>query len=81
MVYSRAHRLLDEGREQGIKQGERKGTIESILALLGARFQSETVQALKPAIEAIDDLQRLRELLLAAYKAQSVDAFTKTLYQ
>ena len=85
MVYSRAHRLLDEGIKQGIEQGiergERNGTIESILTFLASRFHSDAVQTLKPALEAIDDLQRLKELQLAAYNAQSVEAFTKTLYE
>ena len=77
MVYSRAHRLLDEGRAEG----ERKGIIESIFAFLGTRFHPDAVQVLKPAIEGIDDLQRLKEVQLAAYSAQSVEAFTKTLYK
>ena len=77
MVYSRAHRLLDEGRAEG----ERKGIIESIFAFLGTRFHPDAVQALKSAIEGIDDLQRLKEVQLAAYSAQSVEAFTKTLYK
>ena len=81
MVYSRAHRLIDEGIKQGIEQGERRGTIESILTFLASRFHSDAVQTLKPALEAIDDLQRLKELQLAAYNAQSVEAFTKTLYE
>ncbi len=70
-----------EGREEGREEGERKGTIESILALLGARFHPDAVQALKPTIETIDDLSRLKELLLAVPYAQSVEAFTKTLYE
>jgi flagellar biosynthesis/type III secretory pathway protein FliH len=70
-----------EGRAEGHQEGERNGTIESILALLGARFHPDAVQALKPTIETIDDLSRLKELLLAVPYAQSVEAFTKTLYQ
>ena len=81
MVYSRAHRLIEQGIEQGIERGERRGTIESILTFLASRFHSDAVQTLKPALEAIDDLQRLKELQLAAYNAQSVEAFTKTLYE
>ena len=83
MVYSRAHRLLDEGRTEGgaegIEQGERNGTIESILAFLTSRFQPDAVQALKPTLEGIDDLQQLKELLLATSYAQSIEAFTKIL--
>jgi hypothetical protein len=53
----------------------------SDLAFLGTRFHSDAVQALRPAIEGIGDLQRLKELQLAAYNAQSVKAFTQTLYE
>ena len=85
VVYSMANQLLDEGErrgfERGREEGERKSIIESILALLGARFHPDAVQALKPAIESIGDLQRLKELFLAAYNTQSVEAFTKTLYE
>ncbi len=71
----------EEGIEQGIERGERKGTIESVLAMLESRFHPDAVQALKPAIETIDDLPRLKKLLIAASNAQSVRAFTQTLYQ
>jgi hypothetical protein len=77
MVYSMADRLLEEGREEG----ERKGIIESILTYLGARFDPDAVQPLKPTLETIDDLQRLKDLQLAAYNAQSVETFTQTLYE
>ena len=77
MVYSRAHRLIDEG----IERGERRGTIESILTFLASRFHSDAVQPLKPTLEAIDDLQRLKELQLAAYNAQSIEAFAQALYE
>ena len=53
----------------------------SDLAFLGTRFHSDAVPALRPAIEGIGDLQRLKELQLAAYNAQSVEAFTQTLYE
>jgi hypothetical protein len=72
-----ADRLLEEGREEG----ERKGIIESILTFLGARFDPDAVQPLKPTLETIDDLQRLKDLQLAAYNAQSVETFTQTLYE
>jgi exoribonuclease II len=72
-----ADRLLDEEREEG----ERKSIIESILTFLGARFDPDAVQTLKPTLETIDDLPRLKELLIAASHAQSVEAFTQTLYE
>ncbi len=68
----------ERGFERGLEQGERKGTIESILALLGAQFQPEAVQTLKPALESIDDLQHLKQLLLAAPHVQTLEAFIQT---
>ena len=47
MVYSMADRLLDEEREKG----ERKSIIESILTFLGARFDPDAVQTLKPTLD------------------------------
>ena len=89
MVYSMANQLLDEGerrglergREEGREEGEMRGIIESLLAFLGARYHPNVVQALKPTLENIEDLQRLKELRLAAYNAQSLEAFTETLYE
>ncbi len=72
---------LKEGIEQGIEQGERKGTIESIIALLGRQFETEAVHALKPALESIDDLQDLRQLLLAVPQSDSLEAFMQSLHR
>ena len=71
----------EEGREEGLERGERKATIESILALLGTRFPPNTVQILRPALETIDDLPRLKELLLAAPYAENFEEFAQTLHE
>lgn len=72
-----------EGMEQGIKdgkeQGEKRGTIQSIMALLEKQFQPDAVQVLEPTLEGIDDLQRLRELLLAAPQVNSLETFMQFL--
>ena len=73
--------FVQEAKTQGIEQGERKGPIDSILTLLGPRFHPDAVQVLKPNLESIDDLPRLRELLIVASHAQSVEAFTQTLHE
>ena len=70
-----------QGLEQGLERGERKATIESILALLGTRFPPNTVQILRPALETIDDLPRLKELLLAAPYAENFEEFAQTLHE
>ena len=77
MVYSREHGLLDED----CAEGERTATLNSLFALLNAQVHPELMQVLKPEIERIGDLQRLKELLLVAPYTQSVEAFTKNLYE
>lgn len=68
-----------EGLKQGIEQGERKGTIASIIALLGTQFNTDAVYALKPALESIEDLQDLRQLLLTVPQSESLEAFMQSL--
>ena len=62
-----------------IEQGARETTIESILLFLDARFQANTAQTLKPTLETIDDLQRLKQLLRDATQVQTLDAFIANL--
>ena len=56
-------------------------TIKNILTLLESRFQAEAVDALKPSLQNITDVPRLKELFLAAIKAQSLDAFAQMLHE
>ncbi len=70
---------IKNGKEQGVEQGEKKGTIQSIMALLENQFQPDAVQVLEPTLEGIDDLQRLRELLLAASQVNSLETFMQFL--
>ena len=57
----------------------RENTIENTLALLENRFTPDAVDALKPALLKISDLQRLKQILLAASEAQDPDAFAEIL--
>ena len=75
MAQSMAEVLIEQGIEQGVKET----TIESILLFLDTRFQANTAQTLKPTLEAIDDLQRLKHLLRDATQAQTLDAFIANL--
>ena len=59
----------------------RETTIKHILALLQVKFQAEAVSALTPALENIDDLQRLEQLHLAAAQAESLEAFAQMLQE
>ena len=58
-----------------------EAAIKYILALLESRFQTEAVNALKPSLQNITDLQRLEELHLAAANVQSIDAFAQMLHE
>ncbi|MCY3550397.1 MAG: Rpn family recombination-promoting nuclease/putative transposase [Candidatus Poribacteria bacterium] len=60
---------------RGIERGARETTIENILSVLTARFPSADVNTLKPVLEAIADLNRLKQLLLNASLANSFQAF------
>ncbi len=71
--YSFFQHYIQETRKQGIEQGERRGIIESIIALLGTQFNTDAVEALKPTLEAIDDLQTLKQLLVP--QSESLETF------
>ena len=57
----------------------RETTIKHILALLEQQFHTEAVRALTPAIQNIDDLQRLEYLHLAAARVPNIEAFAQEL--
>ena len=68
---------VQEAETRGLERGRRTGTVDSILMLLSDRFQPEAVQALKPSLETIEDLEHLKVLLRAAHRAHSLEAFTQ----
>ncbi len=67
--------VMQRGIERGIERGARENAIENTLAILTARFPHADVNALKPALEAIADLNRLKELNLMASLTPSFRAF------
>ena len=71
--------FTQQGIEQGIEQGMRKATIDAILEVLEVQFQSKDVQALKPELEKIEELQYLKRLLREAARANSLEEFKQTL--
>lgn len=79
MTQTMAEVLLARGIEQGIEQGARETTIENTLSVLIARFPQADVNALKPRLEAIADLNRLKLLNLNASLAPSFQAFQREL--
>ncbi len=70
---------IEQGRQQGIEQGARQMSIESTLLILTERFPDADVPAIEPRLEAIADLNRLRELNRNALKVRSFRAFREAL--
>ncbi len=70
---------INLGRAEGITLGARQTRIESTLDILGLRFPNADVNALKPQLEAITDLDRLKQLLLNASIAKSLHDFQQSL--
>ncbi len=69
----------EEGFEQGIEQGGRQRTIEAILEVLEIRFDLNEAHPLSTRISAIDDLQRLKQLLREAIQLPNLEAFQRVL--
>ncbi len=68
-------------REKFIAQGAKEATLKNLLTVLNAKFHVEAVRAIDPALQNIDDLQRLEQLLLTAVNAKTLDAFTEALFE
>ena len=69
----------EERYQQGIEQGARQMSIESTLLILTERFPTADVPAVKPLLEAIEDLNRLRQLNRNALNTESLPAFREQL--
>ena len=66
-------------KEQGIQQGARESIIEGILESLEFKFSARGVQDLKPMLENVENLQRLKELRREALGADSLEIFRQML--
>ena len=71
--------VAPQAREQGIQQGAQEATRENILEILVIRLQPDVAETFKPTLEAIDNLQRLKQLHRAAILAESPEDFTQAL--
>lgn len=67
--------------ERAAERVTKETTIRHILTLLKRQFRPETVNALTPAIQNIDDLQRLEQLLIAASEARNIESFAQMLHE
>lgn len=65
--------------QQGIEQGARRTSIENTLAILNTRFPDANLQTLTPVLEAIDDLNRLKQLNIEASVVDTFHAFEERL--
>ena len=74
-------KFMAQGIEQGIEQGAKGATLKNLLTVLNAKFHTETVRALTPALQNIDDLQRLEQLHLIAVNVKSLEDFTEALFE
>ena len=63
---------------KGIQLGTKANAIENILQILEIRFQAAE-SSIQSALEAIDDLQRLKELLREAVETETLAAFIRQL--
>ena len=79
MAQSMAEVLIEQGVEQGIERGARETTIENTLTVLTARFPNADITDLRLTLEAVGDLNRLKQLNLKASLAPSFREFRREL--
>ena len=72
--------MAQTAAEALIEQGARQMGVENTLTILNRRFPEADVDALKPTLEAIEDLDRLNQLNLEASLAESFHTFQEYLY-
>ena len=65
--------------QQGVHQGAHQVSIEITLNILTERFSNVEVNALRTRLEAITDLDRLKQLNLSAAIAENFHAFQEAL--
>ena len=74
-----AEYLAPEAHEQGIQQGAQEIIRENIIEALAFRLQPEVAETFKSDLEAINDLQRLRQLFRIAMRVETVKDFENAL--
>ena len=71
--------VMQQGIQQGTEIGARQSTIRNLFAVLEFRFDGRAVQALRPALENIQELRRLQDLHDEALRAENFEAFAHIL--
>lgn len=79
LVETADEELYQRGIQQGTELGARQNAISSLCDVLEFRFDGHAVQVLRPALESIQNLQLLQELLNEALRAETFEAFAHTL--
>ena len=70
---------IKEAKEQGLERGQRIVVIELILESLADRFQNGNINEIKPLLDEIDDLDRLKQLFKSAQMVANLQEFKNTL--
>ena len=78
-IVNMAGSIIEISEQRGIEQGSRRTSIESTLAILNTRFPNADADTLTPALETIEDLNRLKQLNLEASLVDSFPAFQERL--
>ncbi len=71
--------FAERATQQGHQAGVRERAIEDILEVLALRFQSDVGQTVKQNLEAVDDLQHLKQLFRIAVLADRLEDFQQVL--
>ena len=84
LVFQRyAKPAVEEARarafEEGMEQGRSQVAVELLLGLLETRFHPAAVRNLRPLLETIDDMERLKQLAPAAASAENLETFLEAL--
>ncbi|MCY3743339.1 MAG: hypothetical protein OXH00_20180, partial [Candidatus Poribacteria bacterium] len=69
----------EQGIQQGIQQGAQETIRENILEALASQLQPEIAETFKSDLEAINDLQRLKQLFRTAMRVETPEDFTQAL--
>ncbi len=78
-VYQHWLETTEERFQEGLKQGVRENALESLFRVLDFKFEAITVRLLQPALEKINDVNLLKQLLDAALRVESLEAFVEYL--
>ena len=70
---------IKQGRQQGIQHGAQEATRDLILETLALRLQIKAAPTLRPALDEIGNLQRLKQLFQVAMEVETLEEFTQAL--